>query len=159
MNGETGRRADALSVAVRPMCRADATKVAQLTGELGYPATAAAVVARFERIEARSDARVFVAHTDDGSVVGWLHVYGSYLLESDPHAEIGGLVVADGSRGRRVGAALMAAAEAWAAEHGYEAIRVRSRIARIEAHGFYEHLGYTRIKTQHSFRKALAPQP
>ena len=32
---------------------------------------------------------------------GGADAYGTYLLESDPHAEIGGLVVAEKARGRR----------------------------------------------------------
>jgi GNAT superfamily N-acetyltransferase len=133
----------------------DAAAVAELTGELGYPASAAELLSRFQSIGERADAQVYVAQGADGLVIGWVHVYGAYLLESDPHAEIGGLVVADGARGRRIGAALMSAAEAWALEHGYGSVRVRSRIARAEAHGFYEHLGYNRVKTQHTFRKAI----
>ena len=144
-----------MSVAVRPMRAGDAAAVAELSGELGYPATAASLLNRFALIAERVDARVFVAQTSDGPIIGWVHVYGAYLLESDAHAEIGGLVVAEKARGQRVGAALMSAAEAWAEEHGYGSVRVRSRIARLEAHGFYEHLGYSRIKTQHSFRKAI----
>ena len=142
-------------VAVRPMRDGDAAIVAALSGELGYPATTAALLNRFELIAAREDAQVYVAQASDGDVVGWVHVYGTYLLESDPHAEIGGLVVAEKARGLHIGAALMSAAEEWAKEHGYGSVRVRSRIARVEAHAFYERLGYGRIKTQHSFRKAI----
>ncbi len=142
-------------VAVRPMRAGDAAIVAELSGELGYPATTAAILNRFQLIAAREDAEVYVAEASDGGVVGWVHVYGTYLLESDPHAEIGGLVVAEKARGQGVGAELMSAAEAWAKDHGYGSVRVRSRIVRVEAHGFYERLGYGRIKTQHSFRKAI----
>jgi hypothetical protein len=49
----------------------------------------------------------------------------------------------------------MSAAEAWARDHRYRSVRVRSRIARAEAHRFYERLGYSRIKTQHSFGKSI----
>lgn len=144
-----------MSVAVRPMKADDAAAVAGLSGELGYPATAVALLNRFTSIAQRVDARVLVAQVSDGPIIGWVHVYGAYLLESDAHAEIGGLVVAEKARGQRVGAALMSAAEAWAEEQGYRSVRVRSRIARVEAHGFYEHLGYSRVKTQHSFLKAI----
>ena len=144
-----------MSVAVRPMRAGDAEAVAGLSGELGYPATAAAILSRFGCIVDRADAQVFVAQAADGAIVGWVHVYGAYLLESDPHAEVGGLVVTEAVRGQRVGTALMLAAEAWATEHGYGSVRVRSRIARAEAHRFYEHLGYSRLKTQHAFRKAI----
>ena len=35
---------------------------------------------------------------------------------------------------------------------------VRSNVTRPESHPFYERLGYERIKTQHSYRKTLAPR-
>jgi hypothetical protein len=36
-------------------------------------------------------------------------------------------------------------------------VRLRSTDARTEAHKFYQHLGYTKVKTQHSFAKAVDP--
>jgi hypothetical protein len=34
---------------------------------------------------------------------------------------------------------------------------LRSNILRTDAHKFYEQLGYERVKTQHTYRKSLAP--
>ena len=34
-------------------------------------------------------------------------------------------------------------------------VRLSSTVARTAAHRFYENLGYTKIKTQHSFIKPL----
>jgi GNAT superfamily N-acetyltransferase len=147
-------RAVSTTLTVRHMRRADAVSVAELCGVLGYPATARQIAARFESISRREDGRIFVAD-DRGAVVGWLHVSGTRILEADPYAEIAGLVVTEGMRGRGVGAALVTAAEFWAREHGYDTVRVRSNIVRIEAHAFYEHLGYGYIKTQKAFRKIL----
>ena len=147
-------RAVSTSVIVRHMRPEDAGPVAELCGVLGYPATARQIAARYGSISVRQNGRIFVAD-DRGAVVGWLHVGGTCILEADPYAEIAGLVVTEGMRGRGVGAALVTAAESWAREHGYDTVRVRSNIVRTEAHAFYEHLGYGHIKTQKAFRKVL----
>jgi GNAT superfamily N-acetyltransferase len=62
-------------------------------------------------------------------------------------------------RGRGVGRRLVAAVEEWARARGLEQIAVRSNVTREESHPFYEHLGYTRVKTQHAYRKRLGPVP
>jgi GNAT superfamily N-acetyltransferase len=140
---------------VRDMRMEDAATVAQLSGDLGYPTTTAQICDRFRSMAENRDAGVFVAEATDGRIVGWIHVCGMHLLESDAHAEIGGLVVAEGVRGQGMGGALLAAAEAWAERHGYDTVRVRSNVTRVEARGFYEHLGYGHIKTQNNFCKVL----
>lgn len=118
--------------------------------------TAVALVRhRFGSIVDRPDAGLFVAQDAVDRVIGWVHVYGTHLLESESHAEIAGLVVAEEVRGHGVGRALVAAAEAWAERHGYGTVRVRSNVARVHARGFYEHLGYAHVKTQNNFRKVL----
>jgi len=144
-----------MRVAVRQMQPEDAEAVAALSCQLGYPATAADVSRRLASMERHPDARVFVAQASNAQIVGWIHIYATCLLESDADAEIGGLVVAEEARGRGVGGILLAAAERWAAELAYPAVRVRSNILRVQARGFYEHLGYEHIKTQNNFRKAL----
>jgi len=136
------------------MERRDVDGVADLVTQLGYPSTPRDIARRFERIDGRDDQALLVA--DDGSaVVGWMHVGSHPYLESDDSAEILGLVVAEGQRSRGVGAALVGAAETWAAERGCQVIRVRSRITRDRAHAFYERGGFERIKTQYCFQKTL----
>jgi GNAT superfamily N-acetyltransferase len=132
----------------------DVERVAILLTQLGYPSTPQDIARRFSRIDGRDEQGLFVA--DDGnSVVGWMHVGAHPYLESDESAEILGLVVAEGQRSRGIGAALVSAAEKWAAQHGCHVIRVRSRITRDRAHAFYERGGFERIKTQHCFQKIL----
>ena len=48
-------------------------------------------------------------------------------------------------------------AEVWARERGCSIVRLTSSSTRNAAHRFYEDLGYTNIKTQYSFIKALDP--
>jgi GNAT superfamily N-acetyltransferase len=140
--------------AIRVMCASDASEVAALTTELGYPADADAIARRFEWIARQGHAAIFVADVD-GRPVGWIHVMIVASLESDVHVEIGGLVVDGAWRSQGLGRALVAAAEQWARGAGCAAIRVRSRIVRERAHAFYERQGYQRVKTQHAFEKPL----
>ncbi len=133
----------------------DAEAAARLATQLGYPSTAEQIERRFHALREAADARVFVAEGADGTPVGWIHVFGRRMLESDPDAEIGGLVVDERLRGRGIGKALMAVAEEWAREKGYRAVCLRSNVIRKEAHEFYKGLGYEVVKTQHKLRKQL----
>ncbi len=76
-------------------------------------------------------------------------------LEEPPFAELAGLVVADSARGIGIGAALLAAAEAWARAAGFALMRVRSNVVRERAHRFYEREGYCRVKAQAVFHKSI----
>ena len=147
--------ADTLTVAVRQMRSEDTGAVARLVTQLGYPSTEDEIRRRFDLIKDRWDARLLIAQRSGSAIVGWVHVQALYLLESDARAEIFGLVVAETARGTGVGRRLMEAAEEWALLRGLSVMGLRSNHLRTEAHGFYEHLGYTVIKTQNAFRKIL----
>ena len=133
----------------------DAARLADLSGQLGYPVTAAQMRQRLRAIRPTSLNSVFVAETKDAGVVGWLHVSKQALLESAMRAEVNGLVVAEGHRSFGAGARLIATAEDWARKHGCKFMSVRSNVTRERAHKFYERNGYEHYKTQKSFRKPL----
>jgi ribosomal protein S18 acetylase RimI-like enzyme len=142
-------------VAIRPMLPKDLGAVADLTSQLGYPCSEADVVRRYDLLKDRSDARLIVAERSSGAVVGWIHVQELHLLESDTRAEIWGLVVAESARGSGIGRLLMGAAETWAVARGLSMMGLRSNVLRVEAHAFYERLGYRIAKKQNAFRKEL----
>ncbi len=133
----------------------DACALAGLSGELGYPAAAEEVGKRLAAISPEAAHAVFVAETQGGTVIGWIHVFGTLRLESEPFAEIGGLVVAEKYRGRGIGRRLCDAASRWARDHGSTALRVRTRAERQETHRFYEHVGFRRVKTQEVFVRRI----
>lgn len=133
----------------------DAARLAELTTQLGYPATAAELRKRLRQISPASQNAVFVAEVKEAGVIGWLHVTRQALLESDVRAEVNGLVVKEGHRSLGAGARLLAAAEDWARKHGCKGMSVRSNVIRERAHRFYERNGYEHYKTQKSFRKPL----
>ena len=133
----------------------DAPRLAELAGQLGYPATTTQIRQRLRGIRPAAMHVVFVAEAKDAGVVGWLHVSKQALLESETRAEVNGLVVAEGQRSLGAGARLLAAAEEWARKHGCKGMSVRSNVIRERAHRFYERNGYEHYKTQKSFRKTL----
>jgi GNAT superfamily N-acetyltransferase len=133
----------------------DARRLADLSTQLGYPATETQIRKRLRAIRPASHNAVLVAEATDAGVVGWIHVSKEPMLEVDVRAEVNGLVVADGHRSRGAGALLLAAAENWARKHGCKSMSVRSNVIRERAHQFYERNGYEHYKTQKSFRKPL----
>jgi GNAT superfamily N-acetyltransferase len=142
-------------VVIRQMQAEDIAAVADLTSQLGYPATESEIKRRYDFIKDRWDARLLVAQRAERLVVGWIHVQATYMLEADPRAAIWGLVVSEAARGTGVGRALVEAAEDWAIRLGFDAIAVNSNAMRERTRGFYEHLGYAVVKTQNAFRKSL----
>jgi GNAT superfamily N-acetyltransferase len=140
---------------IRPVEPRDGPALIRLAEALGYPSTAEQIRARLARIAADPEHAVFVAENSDGQVIGWVHVFISKLLESDPRAEIGGLVADPAVRRQGVGRALMQHAEAWSCARGLKVVSLRTNIKRADAHHFYESLGYAPAKTQHNYRKQL----
>jgi GNAT superfamily N-acetyltransferase len=139
---------------VRLLCPEDAAAVAELSTQLGYPAGEDEIRQRLRILLQRPNEALFGAERDRG-IIAWMHASGCHPLESEPFAEIVGLVAHEDERGNGIGRLLVAAAERWAAQAGYSRVQVRSNVVRERAHRFYERLGYVRRKTSHVFHKAL----
>ncbi len=139
---------------IRRAALADAGRLAVLSGQLGYPATAKQIERRLATLQDDQEQAVFVFEAD-GTVMGWIHVAVRHLLETGTQAEIAGLVIDESCRGQGAGRALMSRAEQWAQSKGCPAVRVRSNVIRSRAHAFYEQLGYRVIKSQKVFQKEL----
>jgi len=133
----------------------DCEALARLATELGYPTTQEQMVVRVLHIEGDPLHAVLVADAGAGPVA-FLHVLETRTLESPAHAEIAGLVVAEGARGLRVGQRLVAAAAEWARARRLPELRVRSNVMRVEAHRFYEREGFRLRKTQKVLSLPLA---
>jgi GNAT superfamily N-acetyltransferase len=140
---------------VREMAEEDLPFVASLSEQLGYPVTVEALTRRLRAMKALPLHFAFVAEVEDGRVAGWAHVFEQHLIESEPYAEIGGLVVDEGARRRGVGRALVAEARRWAISRGLHFLRVRSNVVRDAAHVFYPALGFTVLRTQHVYGMRL----
>jgi GNAT superfamily N-acetyltransferase len=140
---------------IRKARSSDASRIAELSGELGYPATVKDISQRMRKLKAAAPNALFVAESPDARVVGWTHVSVTHLVESGTRAELNSLIVADGQRSLGAGSELLAVAEAWARKHGCASMSVRSNVLRDRAHMFYQREGYEHYKTQKAFRKKL----
>lgn len=142
-------------VRVRPARYTDATRIAALCGQLGYPSPPSSVQQRLRDLLASRNHAIWVAEQKNGQIAGWIHIFVKRLLESDREAEIGGLVIDETFRGHGAGRALVERAERWARARHLKSIYLRSNVIRKEARPFYQGLGYKIIKTQFAFRKLV----
>jgi GNAT superfamily N-acetyltransferase len=133
----------------------DAEELARLAAELGYPASATDMHDRLRVLLVHPDHRICVVE-EGALLLGWIAVELRRTLESGERIEIVGLIVDARSRGKGIGRMLVADAEQWALQSGFDSISVRSNIARDASHLFYESQGYIRRKTQHAYVKPLA---
>jgi GNAT superfamily N-acetyltransferase len=140
---------------IRPATVEDASAVAELSGQLGYPVPAEAVAARLARLIGRDDQVVLAAVDGAGQVAGWIHGAEEDLVEAERRCEILGLVVDQRRRRSGIGQRLVAEVEAWAVQRGLREMSVRTNLARLESHPFYQSQGYRRVKTQAVYRKRI----
>ena len=143
-----------MSASIRPAVAADAPRLAALSTELGYPMTPQEAAERFAELSRHADHTLLVAD-EGGRAVGWIQVSLTRVFEAPASAEIAGLVVDAAERGRRIGASLVAAAEAWAAARGCGALRVRCNVVRDRAHAFYRRERFREIKQQKVFERRI----
>ncbi|MCP4384692.1 MAG: GNAT family N-acetyltransferase [Hyphomicrobiales bacterium] len=120
----------------------DATDLAGLMAELGYPATAAQMAGRLAGLAERADMATFAA-TDGDRILGFIGATVRPGLHADaPTGQIISLVVSETARGQGIGRRLVAEAETWMRAAGAYRVVVTSQNRRTEAHRFYVGLGY-----------------
>ena len=133
-----------LDLTIRVAEMNDAAALAQLMCELGYETTKSEMQMRMERIAADDCYRTFVAVLD-GKVCGMI---GTLACPSYEHNDPGGRILALATLGtmrhRGIGRALIATAEEDFAHKGIRRVALNTRLAREDAHKFYESLGYER---------------
>lgn len=133
----------------------DGEALVPLLAELGYEVTADELSDRIA-ILSRMGEPVLVAKLGD-DLVGCLtwHVM-PVLHRPKPVGRITMLVVTAKARRKRVGRALVEAAEARLRQRGCGLIEVTSNVKLRPAHAFYEHLGFER--TSYRFYKPISPE-
>ena len=135
-------------VAVRPAGPADAGRLSELLGQLGYPTEKDEVHRRLEVADG-----VLVASLGR-EVAGMLALAIVPVLHEDgPWCRITALVVDGRHRRAGVGAALLDAAERHACAAGCSRIEATSAIGRRDAHGFYRQRGFREVSSH--FMKPL----
>jgi GNAT superfamily N-acetyltransferase len=131
---------------VREATVADWPAVSALLAELGRPDVRGASDedfhrGRFEDYLARPDTAALVA-VDDGDVVGFIDVeFRQRLNFREEQAWVPDLVVAEGSRSRGAGKALLGEALERSRERGCWSLTLESASWRARAHAFYEREG------------------
>jgi GNAT superfamily N-acetyltransferase len=140
---------------IRQATADDAAALAELSSQFGYSASEQQVLERLGAMRESNEHLVLVACLDDGQIAGWIHVFLAHRVESDCFAELGGFVVDRQHRRGGIGRLLLDQAEEWAVGRGAHRLRVRSRTARQEVHGFFKRLGFAPAKEQLVLDKQL----
>lgn len=145
-----------MDVQLRPIRRQDVSGLVVLLGQLGYPATEAAV---HERLDYWLDdpSSLLIGADDDGKLIGVAALGVLPMLEvTGKLGRLLVLVVDERYRGRGVGQSLVAATEERARAAGCVKMEVTSSRHRARTHKFYQELGYEDICTSSArFVKSL----
>lgn len=143
---------DPSAITIRPASAVDATAIATLFTDEGYPAGPSDIKGRLARFDAPTS-RVVIAELD-GSILGFIAVVALPRFEHDDWIlRIVALVVDAGARERGVGRALMAEAERIGREVGASFVEVTAGHHRPEARHLYESLGYDSSVTAYLRKK------
>lgn len=94
-----------------------------------------------ERILAEKNRTILVAEDENGVVVGALVLNLVYKLSKN-ECRLDEVIVSEAARGKGVGKALLAAADAWAWQYGADTIEFTSRPTREAANALYQSTGY-----------------
>ena len=131
----------------------DASAIASLITQLGYPVSTEEMAGRVKILFSMPQYMTFVAEAG-GDVVGLVGAYMGYSLEfSGMYGRLTALVVDEKCRGQRIGKLLIDKIETWLAEQGALLVVLTSSSHRKGSHEFYRHNGYK--DTGISFTKRL----
>ena len=143
---------DAAQILLRPAQPADATAIAALFTDEGYPAGPSDIVGRLEQFETPQSRVVVAEH--DGAILGFIAVHAMPRFEHDDSIlRILAVVVDAGARERGVGRTLMAEAERIGRELGAAFVELTAGHHRPEARHLYESLGYDSTVTAYLRKK------
>ena len=142
-------------LSIRTAVRTDVREIARLLTELGHPTDTQAADALWDAWSA-SGSSAIVAAAPDGTLAGVATLHRMVVLHrSKPVGRITALVVDAAVRGEGIGRKLVAAAEDSLARDGCGLLEITSNFRLVEAHAFYEHIGYERTSIR--LAKTLTP--
>ncbi len=139
----------------RKLTEEDSKVVAELLGQLGYKNDDSHALERIERINNEQNGTTFASLNEEGKITGFLQVVLNERLTSETCGEIVNLVVEETERGKGIGTGLIEVAVNWLKDKGCSKLRIRCNTIRTDTHKFYEHLGFTEVKTQKIFDKEI----
>jgi GNAT superfamily N-acetyltransferase len=132
----------------------DADAIQRLCLQLGYEPSLKTVERNLLAMSEHPDYEVLCA-TLQGTVVGFMNTSVRHRIVGLPFLQIQAIVTDESVRGKGYGRALMACAEDRARSFGIDMIGLYSQTKRIDAHGFYEGIGYARDKESYFFKKQI----
>jgi len=140
-------------IRIRPATPEDATAVAELLCELGYPVGADAAAERVRDLQATGCDPVYVA-VESERLLGLVALHWAPMLHLEkPVARITALVVSAAARRHKVGHRLIDHAVVAARQAGCERVELTSANDRGEAHAFYRAQGFEQSSLR--FHRAL----
>jgi GNAT superfamily N-acetyltransferase len=142
-----------MEIRIRKARLDDAEAIALLSKDLGYEPHKDEIVRKLQKFELNPGEEIFVAEFE--KVVGWMHISLVEPLESDPFAEIRGIVVAEEYRRKGIGTKLIQSAEEWTRRKNCKKIRIRINIKREDTRKYYRNLNFTSLKLQEVFEKKI----
>ena len=120
----------------------DVPSLVGLTSELGYPDSEEEIRKRFDIVSASPFHKIFVAD-QDSEIIGLMSFHELDLLYvSGKLGRITALVVTKSERGKGIGKLLVSKAVELAYESNCKRLELTTNIHRVDAHKFYEHLGF-----------------
>ena len=124
---------------------------------LGYSVSVEIVMRQIQKLSEDVNHHYIYVYEDEvlQKVVGFVHAEVYESLYSYAGLNILGLAVLPEFQGKRIGKELMHHLEVKAKDNSVSFVRLNSADYRVEAHKFYESIGYVCDKTQERFIKRL----
>ena len=122
---------------------------------LGYDVDISTVKNQINKLSCDNKHHIIAVYEDDNiqKAIGFVHAQVYESVYSDTGLNILGLAVDPKFQGNGVGKKLMYYIEKYALDNNMDFIRLNSANYRLEAHKFYENIGYTSDKLQKRFIK------
>ena len=122
---------------------------------LGYDVDISTVKNQINKLSCDNKHHIIAVYEDDNiqKAIGFVHAQVYESVYSDTGLNILGLAVDPKFQGNGVGKKIMYYIEKYALDNNMAFIRLNSANYRLEAHKFYENIGYTSDKLQKRFIK------
>lgn len=136
----------------------DANEIQKISNfELGYDVDLDTVKKQIEKLTNDNKHNVIIGFENEQTrkIIGFVHAELYESLYMDTGLNILGLAVDSNFQGQGIGKKLMSAIEDYALKNNISFIRLNSNVRRVEAHKFYESIGYVCDKTQKRLIKKL----
>ena len=136
----------------------DAEEIQKISNyELGYDVNLNIVKKQIKKLTEDSLHHIIIGYENEQTrkIIGFVHAELYESLYMDTGLNILGLAVDSDFQGQGIGKKLMSSIEEYALKNNISYIRLNSNVRRIEAHKFYESIGYVCDKTQKRLIKKL----